>query len=54
MAESEGAASVASNFIWALAFVIVVALIVGGLYYGGFLSGTKKTEVDVNINVPAR
>lgn len=53
MAEQEGAAGVASNFIWALAFVIIVAMIVGAFYYGGFLSGKKKTEVDINITAPA-
>lgn len=54
MAEEEGAASVASNFIWALAFVVIVAMVVGAFYYGGFLSGKKKTEVDINITAPAR
>ncbi len=54
MAEDEGAAGVASNFIWALAFIIIVALIVGGFYYGGFFSGAKKTEVDIKIDGPAR
>lgn len=39
----------ASNFIWALAFVIVVAMIMGALYYSGFLGGTKKEKIDINI-----
>jgi hypothetical protein len=43
-----------SNFIWALTTIIVVAMIVGAVYYGGFLGGTKKHEVDVDISVPAR
>ena len=54
MAEDEGAAGVASNMIWALAFIIIVAMIVGAFYYGGFLSGKKKTEIDVNVSVPTR
>lgn len=54
MSEDEGAAGVASNFIWAVAFIAIVAIIAGALYYGGFLSGKKKTEVDVNISVPSR
>lgn len=54
MAEGENAAGVASNFIWALAFIIIVALIVGAFYYGGFLTGNKKTDVDVEITAPSR
>jgi hypothetical protein len=55
MAEEDGgAAGVASNFIWALAFVVIVAMIVGAFYYGGFLSGKKKTEIDINVSAPAR
>jgi hypothetical protein len=46
--------STGSNFIWALTTIIVVAMIVGAIYYGGFLGGTKKHEVDVDISVPAR
>lgn len=54
MVEGENAAGVASNFIWALAFIIIVALIVGAFYYGGFLSGNRKTDVDVEITAPSR
>lgn len=53
MAE-ESASSTGSNFIWALAMIIIVAMIVGAVYYGGLLGGTKKHEVDVDISVPAR
>ena len=42
-----------SNFIWAITTIIVVAMIVGAIYYSGFLGGTKKHEVDVEINTPA-
>lgn len=49
-----GGARVASNFIWAIALVFVVAIIMAALYYGGILSGKRKTEVDVNISVPTR
>lgn len=49
-----GGAGVASNFIWAIALIIIVALVVGAFYYGGFLSGKQKKEIDVDINVPAR
>lgn len=43
-----------SNLIWALTTIIVVAMIVGALYYSGFLSGKKKQEIDVQITAPAR
>jgi hypothetical protein len=46
--------STGSDLIWALTTIIVVAMIVGAVYYGGFLGGTKKHEVDVDISVPAR
>lgn len=54
MADEGGGASVASNFIWAIAFVIIIALIVGALYYGGILSGKTDKKVDINISAPAR
>lgn len=44
--------STGSNMIWALATIIIVALIVGALYYSGFLGGTQKKEVDVEVKVP--
>jgi hypothetical protein len=43
----------ASNFVWALAFVMVVLIIMGGLYYSGFLSGNKKEKIDINIKAPS-
>lgn len=48
--------STASNFIWALAFIIIVAIIVGALYFGGFLGGAKKTpdKIDINVTAPSR
>ena len=51
MAERE---SIASNFIWALSFIIIVAMIMGGLYYSGFLGSKKKQEIDIKIDTPAR
>ena len=50
MAEGE---STASSFIWALAFVIIVAILAGVLYFSGFLSNTKKEKIDINVNPPA-
>ncbi len=52
MAEEDGTAS---NAIWAVALIIIVAMIVGVVYYSGILkSGSSKKEVDINITVPAR
>ncbi len=50
MSEENGTGS---NFIWALATIIIVAMIVGALYYSGFLSGNRKQQVDVEITAPA-
>lgn len=43
-----------SNMIWALTTIIVVAMIVGAVYYSGFLGGSQKKEIDVDISVPSR
>jgi hypothetical protein len=47
-----------TNMIWAVAMVIIVAIIAGALYYSGFLSrrppGTQNIDVQVNTSVPAR
>ena len=48
--ENEG---VASNFIWAIAFIVIVGMIMGALYYSGFLGGTKKEKIDINIKAPS-
>lgn len=45
--------STGSNFIWALAMIIIVGIIAATLFYSGFLSPKKKQEVDVEIKVPA-
>lgn len=46
--------STGSNMIWALAFIIVVAIIAGALYYSGFLGkATKGTTESTTINVTA-
>jgi hypothetical protein len=42
-----------SNLIWAVAMIIIVAIIAGAVYYSGLLSGNKKQEVDVEIKAPA-
>lgn len=50
MAEEDGTGS---NLIWAITTIIIVAIIAGALYYSGFLGGTKKEQIDVNIDAPA-
>jgi hypothetical protein len=43
-----------SNLIWAIATIIIVAIIAGAVYYSGFLSsGSKKQNIDVEIKAPA-
>ena len=39
--------------IWAVALIIIVAIMAGTLYYGGFLSGKTKQEIDVDIKAPS-
>lgn len=43
-----------SNVIWALATIIIVAIIAAVVMYSGLLNGggTKKNEVDVKVSVP--
>ncbi len=45
-----------NNFIWAITLLIIVAIIVGALYYSGFLSGNKKSteKIDINVTAPSR
>jgi hypothetical protein len=53
MAQQE---STGSNFIWALAMIIIVALIAGALFYSGFLGnlgGPKQKNVDIKIDAPS-
>ena len=38
-----------NNLIWAIATIIIVAIIALALYYSGILSGNKKQNIDVEI-----
>ena len=49
----EERSSFASNLVWAVAFIVVVGMIMGALYYSGFLGGTRKEKIDINIKAPA-
>ena len=51
MSEENGTGS---NVIWAITTIIIVAIIAGALYYSGFLGGTKKEKIDINVTAPAR
>jgi len=45
----------ASNAIWAVALIIIVAMIVGVVYYTGILrGGATEKKVDINVSAPAR
>ncbi|MGI8467502.1 MAG: hypothetical protein ACR2N3_03535 [Pyrinomonadaceae bacterium] len=50
MADENGTGS---SLIWAVALIIIVAIIAGALYYSGFLGGTKKEKLDINVTTPA-
>ena len=43
----------ASNLIWAIALIIIVAIMAGAVYYSGILTGKQKQEIDVDVKVPA-
>ena len=45
--------STGCNFIWAVTLIIIVSIIAGALYYSGFLGGTKKEKIDINVTAPA-
>lgn len=47
--------STGSNAVWAIALVIIVAIVAGLVYYSGILKGgPQKKEVDINVTVPTR
>ena len=52
MADENGTGS---NAVWAIAFVVVVAIIGGVIYYSGILkSGPNKAkDIDINVTVPS-
>jgi hypothetical protein len=54
MAEVIQRESAASSFIWAIAAIIIVAILASVVWYSGILTRSKKTEVDINVNPPAQ
>lgn len=49
----EGENSTGSNAVWAIALVVIVAIIAGLVYYSGILKTSPKKQVDINVTVPA-
>ncbi len=46
--------STGSNAVWAIALVIIVAIIAGLVYYSGILKGgMQKKDIDINVTVPS-
>ena len=45
--------STGSNAVWAIALVVIVAIIAGLVYYSGILKTSPKKQVDINVTVPA-
>ncbi len=42
------------NAVWAIALIIIVAIIASVIYFGGFLNNSQNRDIDVEINVPSR
>lgn len=52
----ESGGGTASNFIWALAFIVIVGMIVGALYYSGVLrrvASPTPQKINVEVSAPA-
>ncbi len=47
--------STGSNAVWAIALIIVIAIIGAVVFYSGVLktSPNKKSEIDINVTAPA-
>ena len=43
-----------TNAVWAIAIIIIVAILAGVLYFSGILTRRQKSgDVDINVTVPA-
>lgn len=52
--DRDGGSGTGSSAIWAIALLIIVALIVGAVYYSGVLNKSGATKkVDVEISAPS-
>ncbi len=47
--------STGSNAVWAIAFIIVIAIIAGVVYYSGVLksSPADTKDIDIDVSLPA-
>ena len=45
--------STGTNMIWAVAMIIIVAIIAGALYYSGALRRSPAQKIDVEVTAPA-
>lgn len=52
MADGDGGG--ASSFVWAIALIIIVAIIAAVVFSGGFLGGRGDKDIDVEIKAPSR
>ena len=50
MSEDNGTGS---NAVWAIALIIIVAIIAGVVYYSGVLKTSNKKEIDINVTAPS-
>ena len=50
MSEENGTGS---NAVWAIALVVIVAIIGALVYYSGILKTSPNRKVDINVTVPA-
>jgi len=49
--------STGTNMIWAVAMIIIVAIIAGALYFSGALTGRRNEptqKIDVEVSAPSR
>jgi hypothetical protein len=50
----EDSGSGPGNFVWAIALIIIVAIIAAVVMSGGFLTRSGDKNIDVEIKTPAR
>ncbi|MCU1290248.1 MAG: hypothetical protein JWN60_2477 [Acidobacteria bacterium] len=50
MAEENGTGN---NLIWAIAMIIIVAIIAGAVYFVALKGDTKPDKIDINVSAPS-
>ena len=45
--------STGSNAVWAIALIIIIAIIAALVFYSGILKTSPKKQVDINVTVPS-